>query len=173
MASGNRRLTPLPAAVESLRLLISLSILLLLQPVALAQDSISEVTVIYGGSSGIQPPPGYTKVDVDLNRGAGGDFIYVCYKRGIGAPVTDLAVTLNGDSPPAGAAWTKIDVDLNRNAGGDYIYLWYTKDPDCSTIKDIVVLRNAEATPAGYVKNDVDLNRNAGGDYSYFAFRKG
>jgi len=88
-----------------------------------AQDAVSEVTVIYGGSSSIQAPEGYTKINVDLNMGSGGDFIYVCYKKGVGAPITGLAVTLGGGAPPTDAVYTRINVDLNRNAGGDYIWL--------------------------------------------------
>jgi len=172
MATVRTRLASIPGLGRSLPLLIPLSILLLLPAGAGAQDNISELAIIYGGGSSIPPPTGYTKVNVDLNRGAGGDFIYVCYKRGFGAPVTGIATTLGGGSPPAGRAWTKIDVDLNRNAGGDLIYLWYTKDPGCSTLKDIVVLLNSEPAPPGYTKISVDLNRNAGGDFIYFAYRQ-
>lgn len=136
---------------------------------ALAQDSISEITVVYGGS-GVQAPPGYIRYGVDLNRNAGGDYMFLCTKKGVGAPVTGITVTINSGSPPPGYAWTKINIDLNRNAGGDFIYLWYTRDPACGTIKDIVVLINSQATPAGYVKIPIDLNRDAGGDYLYFAF---
>jgi hypothetical protein len=153
--------------------LMGLALVVLLLPgMGFAQDAISEVTVIYGGSAGILPPEGFTKINIDLNWGAGGDFIYVCYKRGVGTPITGLAVTLDGGSPPAGYAWTRIDVDLNRNAGGDFIWLWYTKDPACTTVKDLVVLVNAQATPDDYTKINVDLNRNAGGEYLYFAYLK-
>lgn len=101
---------------------------LLAGPTALqAQENITEVIVIHGGTSSIQPPPGYVKVNADLNAGAGGDFIYVCYKKGVAAPITGLCVTLDGGTPPPDAEYTKIDVDLNRNAGGQHIYLSYLK----------------------------------------------
>jgi hypothetical protein len=38
---------------------------------------IDSLVVIYGKDT--QPPAGYTKIPQDLNEGAGGDFIYVCY----------------------------------------------------------------------------------------------
>jgi len=139
---------------------------------AVAQAPISEVTVIYGGSSGIQAPAGWVKIGRDLNAGAGGDYIYVCYKKGVGAPITGLYVT-TGYHPSTAELCTIIPVDLNRNAGGDYIYLWYTKDPNCEVVNDIVVIfgENAPA-PAGYTKINYDLNRNAGGEYIYLCYRK-
>lgn len=156
---------------QAFPLLIFLAFVAFLLPgAALAQDAISEVTVVFGNVYEIPAPPGFTKINVDLNLGAGGDFIYACYKRGVGTPVTGLAVTLGGGSPPAGYAWTRINVDLNRDVGGDYIWLWYTKDPGCSTVKDLVVLVNSEATPEDYTKISLDLNRNAGGALLYFAY---
>ncbi len=40
----------------------------------------SEIGIIFGNSSVIQPPSGWIKHPKDLNAGAGGDFIYFCYK---------------------------------------------------------------------------------------------
>jgi len=40
----------------------------------------SEVGILSGNSSTIQPPSGWQKYPHDLNEGAGGDFIYFCYK---------------------------------------------------------------------------------------------
>ncbi|WP_162428024.1 hypothetical protein [Pontibacter pudoricolor] len=42
---------------------------------------IKEVGILYGNSSSIQPPLGWVKVSQDLNEGAGGDYIYFCYKK--------------------------------------------------------------------------------------------
>ena len=128
--------------------------------------------MIYGGHAGIQPPAGYTKVNVDLNRNAGGDFIYVCYKKGVGAPITGLYVT-TGYHPPVDQKCTIIPVDLNRNAGGAYLYLWTTKDPNCSVVEDITVIGGKNASPpAGYTKINVDLNAGAGGDFLYLCYRR-
>ena len=154
-------------------LILLLAINFLLPTAASAQDDISEVTVIFGNSSGIQPEDGYTKVNVDLNYSVGGDFIYVCYKKGVGAPVTGLAVTYNSGSPPTGYAWTRINVDLNRDvSGSDDIFLWYTKDPDCATIDDIMVQVNNSTFPDGYTGISADLNYGAGGAFIYLAYRK-
>lgn len=135
-----------------------------------AQARISELVVIHGGSSGITCPGGYTRIDADLNRDAGGEFIYLCYKRGVGTPISGLQVTLGSTSLPA-PAWSKIDVDLNRGAGGDFIYLWYTKDPACTTVSDIAILFNSQAPAPGFQKIPVDLNKGADGDFIYIAFQ--
>ena len=130
---------------------------------AAAQDCISEIIVIYGGNGNIQPSPDFTRVDVDLNLGAEGDYIYVCYKKGVGAPITGLAVTLNNAPPPTDAVYTRIDVDLNRHAEGNFVWLWYTKDPSCTAIHNIGVLVNTWPAPEGYTGILVDLNSGAGG----------
>ena len=64
----------------------ALVLLLLVPALATAQENISELTVIYGGNSGIQPPPGFTKINVDLNMGAGGDYIYSATRRASALP---------------------------------------------------------------------------------------
>ena len=157
---------------RSLHLLLVLPVLAFALPaVAAAQDVISEMMVIYGAKPGIEPPAGYTKLHVDLNEGASGNYVYACYKRGLGAPVTGLVVTVGDAQPPAGPAWTRVDVDLNRGAGGDLVWLWYTRDPSCSRVRDLVVLRNRDATPLGYVKIPVDLNHGVGGTNLYFAYQ--
>jgi len=147
--------------------------LLFLAGVTLAQQTITEVTVIRGGSSGIQAPAGYTKIPADLNAGAGGDYIYVCYKKGVGAPITSLFVTRNGGAPPADPRYTRINVDLNDGAGGDYIWLWYTRDPDCAVVNDIIVQFGKNSRPpAGYTWIGVDLNDGAWGEYIWLSYRK-
>lgn len=156
-------------------ILLALAACLFLPGQARAQEVISEVIVIQGGSSGIQPPAGYVKINADLNAGAGGDYIYVCYKKGIGAPITGLCVTLGsgGGTPAPDAKYTIIPVDLNDGAGGDYIWLWTTKDPDCAAVKDIIVQFGKNSRPpAGYTWIGVDLNRNAGGQYIWLSFLK-
>jgi hypothetical protein len=165
--------------------LIPVLLALLWPTAARAQDAITELTVIYGGSSGIQCPTSFTKYGVDLNQGAGGDFIYLCYKRGIGAPVTGIGVSLSRDPvSQAPDGWTLVPVDLNRNAGGFYAYLYYTKypgqaddparEPDCRTVRDIVVVQSSAPAPAGYTTLEYDLNRGTDkrGDVLFFAYKE-
>src|SRR5262249_1263305 len=99
----------------------------ILRPEASPQ-CISEFTFVKGDADA---PDGYTKVDVDLNRGAGGDYIYLCYKKApykVEDAIKDISI-ISGESaeisPPHG--FTKIPQDLNEKAGGKYIYLCYSK----------------------------------------------
>jgi hypothetical protein len=40
----------------------------------------AEIGVLSGNSDTIQPPVGWIKYPADLNEGAGGDYIYFCYR---------------------------------------------------------------------------------------------
>ena len=97
-------------------------------------------------------PPGYILIDVDLNAGAGGNYIYLCYKLGenINQAYTDFFLqnlknqnqvytwltTHNGNY----ANFSINAVDLNQGSGGEYIYLWNTKDKTLPPIKGIEVV---------------------------------
>jgi hypothetical protein len=146
---------------------------LILFPVAVTAQqtvqAVSEITVVVGQYTPC--PDGFTKIDVDLNKGAGGNFIWLCYKKGVGAPVTGLFVTA-GNTGPAPEGYVSTNVDLNRDAGGDTIILWYTKDPNCSVISDIaVVVGQYTPCPDEFTKINVDLNRNAGGNFIWLCYQ--
>lgn len=84
-------------------------------------------------------PAGYTRVPVDLNQGAGGRWIYLCYSTaGDAPPIVAMALSFSSDSRNqwAGPACaTRLPVDLNMGAGGDWIHLWYVRrGADTSTI---------------------------------------
>src|SRR5688572_5300367 len=53
---------------------------------------ILDLEVITGDSSDIQSLKGYRRVEQDLNQGAGGKYIYLCYCEGytVGPFVTDI-----------------------------------------------------------------------------------
>ena len=138
--------------------------------------AITELEVIVGDSSSIQAPPGFIKIPVDLNKNAKGKYIYLCFKRGEGSPITGLTVILGEKtSPPSG--YTKIPVDLNKGAGGEYIYLCYKKGSGVP-ILDIILQStssNNQYFPRGYdgisySQIAVDLNKGAGGDYIYLYY---
>lgn len=80
---------------------------------------------------GNTPPTGYTLIDSDLNAGAGGDYIYVCYKNGTEGDVTNalkdimvVGAAFPDVYPPEG--FERIDQDCNSGARGDYIYICYS-----------------------------------------------
>lgn len=77
-----------------------------------------------------------TLMQYDTNRGAGGDYIYLCYSKdpNAGSPITSLFVECNGDlNGKDGINWSRVIdghtgevIDLNKNTRhtGAYIYLW-------------------------------------------------
>ena len=95
--------------------------------------AITDLQVIVGDSV----PPGFTKIAVDLNKGAHGEYIYLCFKRDSGNPITGLAVILGQQTkPPSG--YKKIPVDLNQGAKGEYVYLCYKESPDKSLLGSVL-----------------------------------
>ncbi|KAI1080259.1 hypothetical protein F5B20DRAFT_539982 [Whalleya microplaca] len=89
---------------------------------------ITDLAVIFNNET---TPSGYTKMSTDLNAGAGGKFVYLCYKTGEYNPgtaildITAFSGSKSDVSPPYG--FTKISRDLNAGAGGKYIFFGYAK----------------------------------------------
>lgn len=122
-------------------------------------------------------PQGYEKIDVDLNEGAGGDYIYLCIKRGSDQEnaIDDIRLIsqwFKGCQPPAG--YEKVDLDLNKGAGGRYIYLCKHRGSN-EPLLDIKVLRSSSrnvTAPEGYTLLSQDLNEGAGGKYIYICYAR-
>ncbi|HER08951.1 MAG TPA: hypothetical protein ENO20_08590 [Bacteroides sp.] len=85
-------------------------------------------------------PDGFEMINHDLNRGVGGDFIYLAFRRR-NDPSDELVTGLRVQSAysfgtSAANTWYVVTAgytsatpqDLNEGAGGDYIYLYYTND---------------------------------------------
>lgn len=140
------------------------------------EDMIVDLLVIQGNSASIEPPEGYVKIPQDTNEGAGGKYIYICYKKGpIQQAITDIYVTAGDSSSvfvPDG--YTKIDKDLNKGAGGKYIYLCYRRVMN-TPIKDITLIKGTDSNikpPMGYERLAQDLNQGAGGKYIYVCIKR-
>jgi len=88
--------------------------------------------------------PGFTRINFDVNKGADGDYIYICYRRrndysdklvtGLRVGNTNLYVYSMGTTP--GFTWHGLTQygsanlqDLNEGAGGSVVNLAYTNDP--------------------------------------------
>lgn len=127
----------------------------------------------------IYPPPGYYKIPVDLNRNAGGDFLYLAYARGDGADaIRSLYVSSQKTAevqPPEG--FQALETDLNKGAGGRYVYLYYSKRQDTGApLTDLNVIGGPSSDPPvqdGWIRIPVDLNEDAGGDYLYLTYTRG
>ena len=141
-------------------------------------------------------PDGF--IDVDLNEDAGGDYVYLAYKRIEKSrdALTDIMVyegekfepsrriTIDGEN----VKYTLVeDIDLNKDAGGKYLYLYATDSSKIGTpimsldIKDKidsylkcgverVTVKRAENEQ--YADEYIDLNKDAGGDYLYMVMTR-
>lgn len=146
-------------------------------------DRLVGVEIIHDPSSGnIQAPSGYIKDPYDLNKGAGGDFIFLCtayqpvdeIKRQKIRPITGLKVIDIHGGVPQG--WELINVDLNKGAGGADLYLCkqYGEPGQIDgTIRDVVVVGGKgghQPAPFGYKQLEYDVNLRSGGDFIYICY---
>ena len=175
---------------------ILLAVGMILSPfTAGATEFIKDVMLIGGSASEVNPlksaltAQGWTLIDYDLNKGAGGDYIYLLYKSEEKSYnknyITDFIIN---NSSSYSDEWTydgrtyhlvdydggnhfkNVRGDLNSNAGGADIHLYYTRDlfTDDRTVTGIyfnTTQGGGVGTPGsgtGY-----DLNRLANGDYVY------
>jgi hypothetical protein len=117
---------------------------------------IYDLKIVKGGSSNLTPLPGYTIIPVDLNKGAGGQYIYMTFTRNpstvassgrddgrvTSGPVRGIIATANTvgamfvswpyNATPIwapGSVWgTWEQPDLNDGAGGRFIASYQTKN---------------------------------------------
>lgn len=139
-------------------------------------------------------PAGFTKIPTDLNKGAKGKFVYLCYRE---TSNPDEAIRglkiLSGQNATAPVGYARINRDLNSGAGGSFLYLAYTKDrstgPPIREIKfDVsatsLAKRNASRMANGglvlstnlppaqrYTHLETDLNKGSGGTFIYLMYR--
>lgn len=137
-------------------------------------------------------------VDVDLNKGAGGDYILLGYKYTADpADAIKEVRALHSKSHSAkmtdddGREFMLVDdLDVNKEAGGDYIYLYATKDsPTADPITSVTALfKTTTGTSTGTFHDgkevtytthctkkwdsntNSDLNKWAGGKYIYLIY---
>jgi hypothetical protein len=88
---------------------------------------ITDLAVIYGKHA--RPPAGFEKIGVDLNKGAGGQYIYLCYKRGNPEKaIREIRVIHGNDAsiePPV--PFRKLPQDLNKGSGGAWIFVCFAR----------------------------------------------
>jgi len=143
-----------------------------------------------------QCPNDFISIDVDLNLGAGGDYIYLCYKlahKNQFPPFTNFCIEISNGPLNTGfhnctheginAKYYRLGNDLNRNTkvkGDPYIYLSGTTDTRFAPIRRLGVIADdsRSAYPewnAVYEKGTTtaaDCNKGAGGAYIYVLYRR-
>lgn len=147
-----------------------------------AKIQVWPTTTSYSDSNDHCEPWASRRINVDLNRGAGGQYIYLCIYRSPGyKPVTGLAIV--GYKCPDG--YQKINIDLNSGARVDKkitsaIYLCVAHNQDYypyhyfgSPITSIEVTAHPTSS-RNICKNpyrlEYDLNYSVGGDYIYICY---
>ncbi len=161
------------------------------------KDLIKDVMLIGGSEDEVNSlkatyqEQGWCVIDYDLNKGAGGDYIYLIYKSEKAVHnvdntyITDFCI-YNKSNPPAtltydditythvpydgGSHFEGTNGDLNSNAGGASIHLYYTKAhfTDNRVVADIFFDKNSGGAVGMYGENKgYDLNHYANGQYIY------
>jgi hypothetical protein len=116
---------------------------------------------------------GYSRLLLDLNKGAGGKYVYFEVRSGQTSLISAVAIQ-HGSSktqpPPVG--YVQVPTDLNAGAGGEYIYLSYMTGGS-PAIGGFLVYATSDQNsvpPSGWTSTGIDLNRGAGGAYIYLCF---
>jgi hypothetical protein len=135
---------------------------------------IVDLKIIAGDDPWVPVPPGYSKDPIDLNWGAKGKYIYLCYKYGTGRGISHIDVIVgNSSGVRAKEGYKKDPIDLNWGSGGKYIYLTFKRGDDDLVRKVKVVASDNEKVngPNGYRGGKDDLNDGAGGKYIYLFYK--
>jgi hypothetical protein len=116
---------------------------------------------------------GFTFIDQDMNDGTGGNYIYLCIKRGGGGVpvITEIVITklefdnfIDTPEITASDGWKKVGgnversdvelIDLNKGSGSSgELYMYYKKergDDKVPFIKDIKIQKESVTIPQGF-----------------------
>lgn len=135
----------------------------------------------------------YYKLDFDLNRNAGGSYLWLYYLPGLEndaiTPIAEIGLVDTSDGETLaqlGTGFSMINIDLNKGAGGDYIYLAFRRRNNYAD-KLVTGIRvgnpnlflYSAGTSASYTwygltqrgsSNLQDLNEDADGSYVYLYY---
>ena len=129
-------------------------------------------------------------VNIDLNRNAGGDYIYLGYKTTTnssdaltGLCADYLSNASSSNTTYKNANYTIIPKDLNKGSGGKYIYLYYTHEDGAGKpitgiqyqLNNTFQYKNADGYEVVRSKtggDGMDFNKSVGGDYIYLWFTR-
>ncbi|KAL0149300.1 hypothetical protein M9458_055338 [Cirrhinus mrigala] len=122
---------------------------------------------------------GWERLGCDLNRNAGGNFIYLWVKREKLSYICEITASVDfvSDKHLFELGYTRVDEDTNRGAGGNYVFLWYRRTTDKSkalTALNISTSLQEEAKlqAEGFKKLSVNLNKGTSGKDVYAWHKK-
>ncbi|MER8105829.1 hypothetical protein [Kitasatospora sp. NPDC094016] len=143
---------------------------------------VTDVDVLVAYDDPVRHPPfhtptGWEWIDVDLNTGARGAYLYLVFERSADdRPVTGIRVLTDDEKPPAG--YQKLPVDLNRGTPvhDKALFLAVTRQEGAARpIVDLTVAHwkdgSQEIPPeTGYTRVETNLNEGATGDFVYLDY---
>ena len=136
---------------------------------------VTGLDIIYGKSA--TPQSGYRRVEKDLNKGAFGEYVYLCYSNesSEGAPITDIFVASVSTKeygknfrPPRN--YEVVRKDINKGARGRNIYLCYTREPNAKPIVEVSVIQgdvNVKPPDSSWIRVEQDCSEGAAGFLNY------
>ncbi|KAI7811108.1 uncharacterized protein LOC130552348 [Triplophysa rosa] len=117
---------------------------------------------------------GWERLGCDLNRKAGGNFIYLWVKREKPSYICEIAASVDftSDKYMFELGYTRVDEDTNRNAGGNYVFLWYRRTTDKSVALTALNISTSlqeevKLQSKGFKKLSVNLNKGTSGKDVY------
>nr|XP_015815891.2 uncharacterized protein si:dkey-30j10.5 isoform X2 [Nothobranchius furzeri] len=123
--------------------------------------------------------PLWERLACDLNRTAGGKWIYMWVKRQTQVYICDVTATagFEEDANLFRQGYVRVDEDTNRGAGGPFIFLWYRQTTNIQrAIKDLQISIDAESVESYenqyYEKVPTNLNQGTGGGVPVFLWFK-
>ncbi|XP_037830480.1 uncharacterized protein LOC112451418 [Kryptolebias marmoratus] len=120
------------------------------------------------------------KIPYNLNEEAGGNTIYLWFRRDDRPGITRIQLSYDHDTSLGliDAGYTKVNKNLNEGAGGDNIYLWYHSGSSESEVPIIDLNVTTEPSDAamqmaeGWEPLTCNLNRNAGGKWIHLWMKR-
>src|SRR5437763_10301484 len=94
----------------------------------IGQPPITSIDFLIQDYQGPCTPANWKSSNVDINKGAGGKYIYLIWRTGESEkkPIINVKfIETNNYSPPEMPGWTAINKDLCAGAGGSYIFAYY------------------------------------------------
>ncbi|XP_077068421.1 uncharacterized protein LOC143721667 [Siphateles boraxobius] len=123
---------------------------------------------------------GWERLGCDLNRGAGGNYIYLWVKREKPSYICEVTASVDfyADKHLFELGFTRVDEDTNRGAGGNQIFIWYRRRIDMSkalTALDVSTCAREESNLRikGFKRVNADLNKGTTGKSIYLWYIKG
>lgn len=119
---------------------------------------------------------GYTRVDEDTNRGAGGNYVFFWYRRTTNKKqaltALEVSTSLQEEVKLQKEGYIILSVDLNKGTSGKLVYAWHKKKEFESPIQAMVLLIDSwdEYKKADLTVIEKNLNEGNNGWKMYIAY---